>query len=236
MEKEHLFRFHCHPGLSCFTRCCGDITIVLTPYDVLRLKNNLGISSDEFLEKHTIVVSKEKRLLPIVILKMDEGDKRCPFVTEDGCVVYPDRPWPCRMYPLNIADDGTFHLITDSEHCKGLEETKEKKIEDWLAEQAIEPYEAMNELFAGITRPLMAQDLDIDNPDITKMTFMALYNLDRFRDFVFSSSFLNRFDVEPDRVEKIKKDDLELLKFAVDWVKFGLFGEKLFWVKDKGPE
>ena len=65
---------------------------------------------------------------------------------------------------------------------------------------------------------------------------MALYNIDKFKDFVFNSTFLNRFEVEPNRIEKIKRNDEELLKFAFDWIKFGLFGEKLFWVKEDPPE
>ena len=68
------------------------------------------------------------------------------------------------------------------------------------------------------------------------MLFMALYNIDKFRDFVFSSTFLDRFEVEASRIEKIKRNDEELLKFAFDWIKFGLFGEKLFWVKETPPE
>ena len=26
-------RFDCHPGLACFTRCCRDVNIFLSPYD-----------------------------------------------------------------------------------------------------------------------------------------------------------------------------------------------------------
>jgi hypothetical protein len=91
----------------------------------------------------------------------------------------------------------------------------------------------MNTLFSSLTIPLSAQNPDIDNPHIHKMVFMALYNIDKFRDFVFRSSFLNRFEVEPARIEKIKRSDLELLKFGFDWIKFGLFGQKLFKVKEK---
>ena len=29
------FTFACNPQLSCFGHCCHDVTIVLTPYDVL---------------------------------------------------------------------------------------------------------------------------------------------------------------------------------------------------------
>ena len=28
--QDH-FRFHCHPEVECFTSCCGDVTIFLTP-------------------------------------------------------------------------------------------------------------------------------------------------------------------------------------------------------------
>jgi hypothetical protein len=95
----------------------------------------------------------------------------------------------------------------------------------------------MNTLFSEITNPLRAQELDIDNPKIYQMTFMALYNLDKFRDFIFKSTFLNRFVVDEGRLEKIKRSDVELLKFSFDWIKFGIFGQKLFQVKqDASPK
>jgi Fe-S-cluster containining protein len=235
MEREHQFRFNCHPGVSCFTECCRDITIVLTPYDVLRLKNELGISSNEFLEKHTLILPQGKSLIPMVALKMNEDDKKCPFVSKKGCAVYNDRPWSCRIYPLDINDDGTFSLITDKSKCLGLMENDTWKISDWLLDQKIEPYEEMNEQFSSITIPLHAQELGIDNPKIHKMTFMALYNLDKFREFAFKSTFLDRLEVEPEKIKKIKESDEDLLKFAYDWIKFGIFGKKIFGVKDSAP-
>lgn len=236
MEREHSFKFNCYPGVSCFTHCCQDITIVLTPYDILRLKRGIGISSDKFLEKYTIIIPKEKRLIPLVILKMNEEDKRCPLVSQDGCTVYNDRPWPCRMYPLDVNDDGTFSLITDVSRCMGLKENDIWRISDWLEDQGITPYEEMNEYFSSLTIQLQAQELDIDNPKIQQMTFMALYNLDKFKEFVFQSTFLDRLEVEPERIENIKENDDELLKLAYDWIKFGLFGKKVFWVKQKPTE
>ena len=122
MDAEHLFQFRCAPGIPCFTKCCQDITIVLSPYDVLRMKNALGISSDEFLDEYTLIIRRENLLIPMIVIKMNEDDKRCPFVTESGCKIYNDRPWPCRMYPLNMNDDGTFGFITDSSRCFGLKE------------------------------------------------------------------------------------------------------------------
>ncbi|MEJ2726400.1 MAG: YkgJ family cysteine cluster protein [Deltaproteobacteria bacterium] len=233
MDPEHRFRFRCSPGVACFTQCCQDITIVLTPYDVIRLKTALGLSSDEFLDKHAIIMTKKNRLIPLVVLKMNEDDKRCPFVSHEGCVLYDHRPWACRMYPLDMNDDGTFRLITDASRCLGLEEEEEWRIGEWLVEQGVVPYDEMNTLLSSLTAPLQAQYLDIDNPEIHKMVFMALYNLDKFRDFVFKSTFLDRFEVDPARIERIKGDDVELLKFGIDWIKFGLFGQKLFTIRPK---
>lgn len=236
LDREHPFAFNCYPGIPCFTQCCQDITIVLTPYDVVRMKNALGISSSEFIDTYTLVIPKADRLIPLVVLKMNEDDKKCPFVNETGCTIYEHRPWPCRMYPLDMADDGTFQTITDNSRCKGLNEKDTRKIADWLKEQGTTPYDEMNELLSSVTIQLQARKLDINNPKISKMIFMALYNLDTFKDFVFKSSFLDRLHVEPERIEAIKIDDIELHKFAIDWIKFGLFGEKLFWVKDEAKD
>jgi Fe-S-cluster containining protein len=236
IDPEHEFKFNCSPGVSCFTQCCQDITIVLTPYDVLRLKKALSISSHEFLDKYTIILPKKNRLIPLVILKMNEGDKKCPFVTKEGCSVYADRPWPCRMFPLDMNDDGTFCQITDSSHCLGLKEEKKWRIYEWLLDQGVVPYDEMNRLFSEIIAPLRAQEPTIHNPDIAKMVFMALYNIDKFREFIFDSTFLDRFDVDPIKIIKIQKSDEELVKFAFDWIKFGIFGQILFKLKDKPQE
>ncbi|MGD8228878.1 MAG: hypothetical protein PVI20_13930 [Desulfobacteraceae bacterium] len=133
-------------------------------------------------------------------------------------------------------DDGTFCHITDSSHCLGLKEEKPWKIYEWLLDQGVVPYDEMNRLFSEITAPLRAQEPTIQNPDIAKMVFMALYNIDKFKKFIFESTFLDRFDVDPARIIKIQRSDEELLKFAFDWIKFGIFGQILFKVKDKPEE
>jgi len=231
LDPENLFRFRCGPGVPCFTQCCQDVSIALTPYDVLRMKNALGMSSGDFLDEHTIIVGRETQLVPLVFLKMNEDDKRCPFVSDEGCRIYADRPWPCRMFPLDMNADGTFQVIADPAKCKGLEAEETIRVADWLVEQGIVPYDRHNTYFAEITNPLKAIQSDIENPDISKMIFMALYNLDRFREFVFQSSFLKRLEVDEVRLEKIKRSDEELLRFAFDWIKFGVFGQILFRVR-----
>jgi hypothetical protein len=58
------------------------------------------------------------------------------------------------------------------------------------------------------------------------MTFMAAYNVDRFREFVFGSSFLKRFKLRPELLAKIRKDDTQLMLLGFDWIKLFLWGIK----------
>jgi hypothetical protein len=59
-----------------------------------------------------------------------------------------------------------------------------------------------------------------------QMFFMASYNLDRFRDFIFDSNFLNVFQLPAQIRKDIKNDDTSLMMFAFDWLKFSLFGDQ----------
>lgn len=63
------------------------------------------------------------------------------------------------------------------------------------------------------------------------MYYMACYDLDRFRRFVMESTFLKRFEVEPDVVEKIKHNDVELYHFAMRWLEYGLLGQGVLKIK-----
>ena len=45
LGPDDQFTFGCHPGVSCFNCCCSDVNIFLSPYDVLRLKQRLGMTS-----------------------------------------------------------------------------------------------------------------------------------------------------------------------------------------------
>jgi Fe-S-cluster containining protein len=126
------FKFKCHPGVSCFTLCCRGINIILTPFDIIQMKNRLGLSSREFLAIYTEPHMLEKTDLPMVTLKLLDDDREsCPFVKDgEGCIIYEDRPTSCRYYPLGTAtlqhkegadDDGFFFFINEP-HCKGFEE------------------------------------------------------------------------------------------------------------------
>jgi len=61
--------------------------------------------------------------------------------------------------------------------------------------------------------------------------YMASYDIDRFRDFVFKSGFLDKFDVEPSVVENIQRDEIALLHFAFSYLKYILMMEETLRLK-----
>ncbi len=240
LTKDDTFAFACHSGVPCFNDCCGDVNIFLTPYDVIRLKNALGISSQEFLDRYTIMPFDKNLGYPVILLQMtDDERKSCPFVKEDGCSVYNDRPWSCRMYPLGMASPGEgskdladeFYFLLKESVCKGFREPKKQTVDEWLADQGIIEYDEMGKDFKDLTLHPFFQEGSKLTPEKIEMFFMVCYNIDRFRDFVFKSSFLNKFEVDEDTVNTVREDDVALLKLGYKWLRFALFGEKSMTVK-----
>ncbi len=243
LSQDDKFTFRCGKDLDCFTHCCRDVSIVLTPYDIIRMKNALGISSGEFLKKYTISPFTKEQKIPAVLLKMDPESKQCQFVSEDGCSIYRNRPWACRMYPLGVADpknptpeERRFHFLLKEDLCHGHGKGEERTVREWIESEGIEEYDMMGSSF----KELMLHDFwDRDEeltPEQMEMYFMACYDVDRFRRFVFDSKFLDMFDVDEARVDALRSDDVELLEFAMQWLRFSLFKERTLRVKKEVVE
>ena len=238
LRAKDSFRFACHSGLACYTRCCRGITIFLTPYDILRMKNALGITSTSFLKEYTVSLIGDSGL-PVVFLKMgDDADESCPFVTPQGCTIYPHRPWSCRIYPLQPEStkitektDREYYSIMDIPFCLGLAENKTSTVADWKESQGITIYREMEIFFKKIMMSPHLSGKKITNKKIQDMFYMACYDLDRFRRFVFESKFLKLFEVDPKTTEKIKYDEVELYKFAMRWLEYGLLAQHELKVK-----
>lgn len=127
MGLDDKFQFHCHPGVACFNACCKSIDITLTPYDILHLKHRLGVSSTEFLVRHTTRFDMDAHGVPGVKLDHKPNSKVCQFLTEEGCGVYEARPSACRDYALGTvsmrrkgaANEEDFHFVVKEDHCLG---------------------------------------------------------------------------------------------------------------------
>jgi len=245
LGRHHRFKFRCHSGVGCYTQCCRGINIILTPYDILRLKNRLGLSSDEFLAVYTVPQLLEKTDLPVVTLRLLEDDPQsCPFVRDEGCIVYADRPTTCRYYPLGIAslsykddptdqDDGFFFFVNEP-HCLGFEENREWSVAEWRRDQGVDRHDEINADWTDLVVRKRSFPPNIKLTEQSKrLFFLASYNIDAFRRFVFESSFLKRYAVAPEMVDKIRSSEIDLLTFGLQWIKSVLFKEDRFRVREK---
>jgi len=231
------FSFRCHSGVACFTRCCRQLELYLYPYDILRLKTRLGISSEEFLNRYTGVVKGSNPCFPSVVMVMsDNAEKTCPFLGESGCTVYLDRPSACRTYPLERAVDRNpspgaereFYFLTNHDYCLGHGEEKAWTVKEWVRDQNLQMYNQMDDLWAELDTlfadPATWRGEGSAGPR-QLLAFMACYNVDRFRQYVGDQRLLEQFRLDKSRRRLIERDDQALLLFGFDWLKHLLAGK-----------
>jgi Fe-S-cluster containining protein len=236
------FRFRCHKGIKCFTQCCSNIDILLTPYDIVRLKERLGLSSEEFLEKYTYAKIDDKSSHPHLYLMLnDDESRKCPFVTDEGCTVYTDRPANCRYYPIgqgtmrkegkNGPVEEEFYFLIREPHCYGHDEKKNWTVASWREDQGVDKYDEINREWKAVQlRTNLYGQAGLDEKKQMQF-FMASYNLDKFRKFIFESNFLNIFDIDEDTIEKIRTDDAALIKFGARYIKYVMMLEETLKLK-----
>lgn len=241
LTGQSKMHFHCYPGIACFTKCCSGIKIQLSPYDIYALTKRLGMTYNDFLAKYTQQSFIDRTSLPITILKMSNDEMRsCPFVSAEGCTVYADRPLTCRYYPIGMGimkqfDKGTgttFYIKIKEDHCLGHNEDKEWTIDEWRADQGSTLYDEINNDWMEVVLKAKTLGMVEFSQKSLDLFFMVSSNLDAFRKFVFESKFLTAYEIEPEIVEKIQEDDLELLKFSLSWLRFTMYGEGDFKVRE----
>ena len=237
IQGDDTFCFRCHKEVACFNRCCQNLNLYLYPYDVLRLKQALKMTSDAFLDKYVDIVMRPSNYFPEVLLRMaDNAAKTCPFVSEDGCVVYHHRPDTCRTFPV---EQGLLYDVSQKKNlpvyffrppdfCCGQHETQKWTPSEWIDDQEGTQYRQMTVRWSELKRLFQNDPWGFEGPrgPKAKMAFMATYNLDRFREFVFESSFLKKYKVKRTLQKKIEADEVALMTFGFSWVKFFVWGIK----------
>lgn len=230
LEPGATFLFACHPGVECFNACCGDLTLMLTPYDVMRLRRALGLDSREMIQRH-LEVAAQPGAFPSVRLKMAEGEGRpCPFVTPEGCSIYPDRPGACRTYPLGRAarPDGRGgvcerHFVVREDHCKGFAAGRDWTAEQWLQDQGLEPFTEYNDRYMRLMAKQRATGRGLDARQVN-MAFLALYQLDNFQRFLREMRVFERVEAPEERQQAVFADEEACLDFGLDWLELVLTG------------
>lgn len=233
LSPKDTVRFSCSPQGPCFNECCKDLNQGLTPYDIIRLKNNLGLPSGLFLERYTRRHTGPESGLPIITLKPDPSlELRCPFVTPSGCGVYSDRPSSCRVYPLVRAasrsrETGEIterYMLLREPHCRGFEQDHTQTVAEWIEGQGLPAYNRLNDSLLEIIhlkRGLRPGPLDMESG---RLFYLACYDLDTFRSQIFENGLLDDRNPDPGTLEDARNNDVALLTLGIKWIKQVLFG------------
>jgi Fe-S-cluster containining protein len=227
------FGFACGPDVPCFNACCRDLNQLLTPYDILRLKRHLGITSEEFLARYTLQHTGPGSGLPVVTLKpADNQDLCCPFVTQKGCSVYENRPSSCRMYPLvravactrQTGEISEKFMLLKEPHCLGFHQGNVQTVQQWISDQKIADCNEMNDRLLHIISLKNRRRPGVLDLKSRNLFFTALYNLDDFRSRIIHQGLLSGFRIDSALLDRAHEDDVALLELGILWVKHALFG------------
>ncbi len=224
------FRFCCHDGLNCYNRCCRTPTILLSPYDILRLKEYLHITSGEFLRRYTLRLTEENSRLPLIFLDTSRSPEGgCPFVGAAGCRVYPRRPAACRLFPITMGSELTPTAVVDYyfcrrlDYCRGFDSETAWTVADWQASQGFPEYDRGRRdwleilLRAGLEKP---QPIDSRWQELLAT---VANDLDAFRSLISESGFRQVHELNDQALETLKRDDLALLRFSYSYLRALLF-------------
>ena len=234
LSLQDTFRFSCSSDVPCFNACCRDLNQFLTPYDILRLKNHLGLSSGEFLEQYTSQHTGPDSGLPVVTLRpKDNHDRMCPFVSPGGCTVYENRPSSCRTYPLvralsrsrQTGEITEQFMVLREPHCLGFKEGKPLTVPQWIDEQDIAVYNEINDQMMQIIslkNRLLPGPLDLKS---RHLFYLTLYDLDNFRSQIKKNGLPDDFHIDSTTIDKAMEEDVTLLELGMKWVMQVLFNQ-----------
>ncbi len=229
LDDNDTIVFKCHSSIDCFNRCCGDVNLALSPYDVMRLRINLQIGSTEFMRKYAEVYPLSGNGFPCVMLSMRNDERQsCPFVTEEGCSVYDHRPGACRVYPLgrgaSMDKEGKLseeYILVRESHCEGFwEDVLPITVSDYLNNQGMKNYIEYDNRYIQVMHRWNARGRALDKKLFAKV-FVAAYRPDELLNYLG--------DAAPS-CDIVEKDDIlsfetERLAFGLQWIEDVLFGD-----------
>lgn len=241
LALDDKFQFRCRKGIACFNKCCENIDILLTPYDVLRLKRHFGITAREFIDEYTVDFAMDGHGMPGLKLRTREGSTACINLTPDGCGVYADRPAACRYYALGLvsmrkkdaaAEEDSYFVVKES-HCLGHEEPVVQTVAEYRRGQGVDEYDDINREWRQIILKKRSSGPTVGKPSqrSLELFYLASYDIEGFRDFVASAGFGEVFDLDHAFRQELMQDDLKLLQFGFRLLKQVLFGERTIALK-----
>lgn len=194
LGPDSKFKFSCDADGKCCTNRKNE-PVILSSYDVLRLRRRLGVNSRDFIKEYTYMTFGGESQLPMAILKTQKDDKlqRCVFLKKNLCSVHEDKPVRCRIYPLGriMADDGTsyFFLQNVPSYCQ-VGHGREWTLEEYLKESEVETFVDWSD---RLLKPVL--EMDFEKYKALPMTDKVLlasymYDFDTYVDDAIENGFV----------------------------------------------
>lgn len=146
LSRTAAFSYTCR---AC-NRCCHGKRIQVNPYELLRLAANLQCSTTEVIARFT-------RDGGTTLATRD--DSACVFLAPNGCMVHPDRPLACRLYPLAriVHADGSETFLEREPHpaSEGIYGTH-GNVAEYVESQGVAPYIAAADRYYAAFAQLLA--------------------------------------------------------------------------------
>ncbi|MGN0436211.1 MAG: YkgJ family cysteine cluster protein [Wujia sp.] len=166
---------------GCHKCCCGmGSSIVLDPYDVIRILNSLNQSFQQLLDNGFVELNMvDGMILPN--LRMGEQDT-CQFLNEEGkCSIHEARPGICRLFPLGrvyMGDDFKYFLQKGECIKDNLAKVKVRK---WISQNNIREYEAFINKWHAFIRYIGDKMYELRNKAAgDKLSEIAMFVLNEF--------------------------------------------------------
>jgi hypothetical protein len=98
----------------------------------------------------------------------------------------------------------------------------------WIKDQDVEVYNHINDHLMEIIslkNRLHSGPLDLR---LQHLLYVALYDLDNFRNQIFNNKLFDRVDLDPQKLAAARADDAVLLEVGIAWVKQVVFKSQRF--------
>jgi hypothetical protein len=188
LELKDIFPFKCK---RC-NKCCHNRDILMNPFDVIRISHRLKLTTGEFVRKYGSCYIGQYSKLPLVIIRFEKG--RCPFLRSYGCYIHQVKPTICRRYPLGRVVEfdkkrnkaRTIYFMQElNKECKGLEESSNQTVEDFIRKSQMEIYDQAGEVWESMLSDL-GEIVNViektkDKEGIYQILAQILYNPDQFK-------------------------------------------------------
>ena len=180
-------RAHFHFQCKACGRCCSEYRIMLSPYDVIRLRKATGLSSGELIRRGTVRITRAPvkdvfgfapvaamfemfglsriGVVPVAVMRFRDatsGGHACEFLSaEQGgkrlCAIYEDRPGMCRLHPLGCVTVNNRRRWFFRQPLCRTDDGVEWAVEDWIRISRLKPFLSANARYLRWIRQLLEE-------------------------------------------------------------------------------